>query len=149
LKVKELVKEAIKGIIDGILVIILYLYLLPYALGKIYEALGYSWALPTRSGTFILLTIIIAGLTITARLVKGTIFNPTLRSTANLFGILFVLYIMGNGVITVSGVDAGDFTADITFDMSPIVVVIMFFFAIPGVIIPFIDYFINIHKIQE
>ncbi len=149
MKAEELVKRTISGIIEAIIIILIYLYLFPLVLNKLYSTFGYSYSLfgPSKN-VYLAALIIIVGLGITSKILRGSILSPVLRAAANMIGIIYVLSLMGNGVITVEGLQSGGYTLDVTFDLSPIMIIFFAFFAVPGVIMPFITYYYS-EEIEE
>ncbi|MCE4624508.1 MAG: hypothetical protein F7C35_01405 [Desulfurococcales archaeon] len=142
---------ATRGVIEGLLAIIIYIYLLPQLFMYIYEKLGYSGypGYDIVSSKYLTFIILILGLSTTAKILKKTIFDPILRASANMFGILFVISFLGSGSFTLKNLPAGDFKADITLDLSPLLTVFFIFFVVPSVIAPFIDYFYEMSQSEE
>jgi hypothetical protein len=144
-RLKKAAKEIVKGTIEGALTVILYIYIVPVIFKYIYNSLGYeSPELDLLKPQYLGIMITILGLIVASRVLESTIFEPLLKSTANMIGIVFVIYLLGNGIIEVNNIPSGDFKVDFTFDLAPMIVVFFAFFAVPGVVMPFIRYFLKI-----
>ncbi|MEB2792658.1 MAG: hypothetical protein G5Z42_03755 [Caldisphaeraceae archaeon] len=148
-KIKTMLRQIVLGMIEGIFYSIVYIYLLPY----LYKSFAYSFSsftsVPTLTSfipTSEVLTYIglFIGLEVSAKVLKGTIYNPILKASSSLLGLLIVLIYFGGGVLKVGPIflkNMGD--AYITLNLSLILLIYVAFIAAPGIIIPFIEYFVE------
>ncbi|MCE4627747.1 MAG: hypothetical protein F7C34_01165 [Desulfurococcales archaeon] len=137
------VKEALKGVLDAALLVILYLEIFPLLMERLYESMGYS-APNYVSSVYLTVLVGISILTISARLLRDTFLEPVLRASANLMGILYVLSYLGTDtLVEVNNIPAGDYMLDIKFDLGPLLLIFFGFFVAPGVIMPFISYYVR------
>jgi len=135
-------KRVTRGIANAAITIVLYIYLLPELFNKLYENLGYTPGPLHPTSTYLAFTLIIVGLHTAASLLEESIFEPVLRSSANLFGVIYVLSFLGNGTLSVNNVPAGNGTyVDLEMELGPIMIIFYAFFVAPSMAMPFIDYF--------
>ena len=139
-------RRLVVGAAEGAIIVLIYLYLLPALAGQLLSSLGQEAPSPTGERGYLLIMLTIVGLSVASRVVACTIFSPILQSAGNMFGVIYALSYIGSGVIRVENLSVGNgLYMDVSFDISPIVVVFFAFFAAPSVIIPFLSYFTSEH----
>ena len=144
METRKYAKKLLKGIIESLFTIILYLYIIPELFGNLYASLGLRGAPVGGAGTYtyVALVLIISGLHIAASMLEKTFFEPLLRASANMFGIIYMLSFIGINMISVRNIPVGDgIYVDIDFGMGPLTVIFFAFFVAPGIALPFIEHF--------
>ena len=132
----------LRGLANAAITLVLYMYIFPELFRRLYENLGYSGMPLHATSTYLIFTLLIVGLHTAASLLEGSIFEPVLRSSANMFGVIYVLSFLGNGTISVSNIPVGEKTyIDFEIELGPIMLIFFAFFVVPSVAMPFINYF--------
>ncbi|AFZ70304.1 hypothetical protein Calag_0544 [Caldisphaera lagunensis DSM 15908] len=144
-KIYWIIKQILLGILEGILYSIVYIYLLPFLLTLISSTLSnqitaITSLLPSEIYIYIGLFV---GLDVVARIMKGTIYNPLLRATSSLLGLLIILSYFNNGILSAGPITINGVQAYITLNLSIILLIYIAFIIAPGIIIPFIEYFVE------
>jgi len=144
-KIYWIVKQVFLGILEGIFYSIIYVYFLPYLLTLLSSSLSSQiplLALPFSSEIYIYIGLFV-GLDVVARIMKGTIYNPLLRASSSLLGLLIVLSYFNGGVLSVGPISTNGGQVYMTLDLSLILLIYVAFIIAPGIIIPFIEYFVE------
>lgn len=144
-KIYWIIKQILIGVLEGILYSIIYIYLLPYLFTYLSSSLSSQIApigLPFSSEIYIYIGLFV-GLDVVARIMKGTIYNPLLRASSSLLGLLIVLSYFNGGVLSVGPISTSTGQVYITLDLSLILLIYVAFIIAPGIIIPFIEYFVE------
>ncbi|MCE4607018.1 MAG: hypothetical protein F7B59_06810 [Desulfurococcales archaeon] len=129
----------VSGTLGMVYYVLIYVYLIPMVFS--YLATQLSSQLPPISGGQLAgLALFFLGLSSAASGLKGTIYNPLLRAFSNIFGFFILLYYMNGGEISGSIVMEGA-KLGLFIDLSPIIYIVFAFITVPGIIIPFYDYF--------
>ncbi len=130
------------GIPGAVYYVIIYVYLLPQALSQLSSSMG-GGGIPQITGSQLsVIALFFLGLSGAAAGLKKTIYNPILRAVSNLFGFFILLYYMNGGKLEGSA-ETGTGTLHVFIDISPIIYIVFAFITLPGIIIPFYDYFKN------
>ncbi|MGC9071892.1 MAG: hypothetical protein ACP5HK_04270 [Acidilobus sp.] len=145
---REIAREIAIGIIEGLIYILLYVYLLPALISYLgvlsgQQALKAAYSYPM---SYVIMYIgLFEALSVSARIFRQTVFSPIFRSLLALLGLVIVLYIlesvMPGGVITASYA-LGQARYSFTLSVYPLVLLFLVFLVLPGIILPFVDYFI-------
>ncbi len=148
MEVRELFREALIGVIEGLIYVLLYVYLLPGLVSYLgvlsgQQSLQGAYSYPTM---YVVMYIgIFEALSVAARILRRTVFSPIFRSILALMGLVIVLYllqtVMPGGVIKASYM-IGQANYSFSLSVYPLVLLFVVFLVLPGVILPFIDYFI-------
>jgi len=142
--VDRIVTAILLGILDVIYIVIVFLIVLPYLLAN---ALGpyAQHALPEGTPDYWWISIgILIGLTTAARALKGTIYSPVLRGAASLYAFfLFLSYLEGKTVVTVSGIDVGGATMSFSLDLTPLIFAATVFLLLPSIVSPLLNFFLE------
>ncbi len=88
-----------------------------------------------------MIVLLFIGLSLAATAMKGTIYSPLIGALESILGFEIILYFMNGGIIEASLNYGGPIT--VMLDISPILWEIFLFFTIPGVILPFVEYFVR------
>jgi hypothetical protein len=148
-KIKWIIKQIILGLIEGIFYSIVYIYILPYLYSYVLSSVSYGFSISSLLPSYLTSEILIfiglfMGLEVVARIMKGTIYNPLLRASSSLLGLLIVLSYFNDGILRVGPIpvqSGGD--VFITLDLSLILLIYVAFIAAPGIIIPFVEYYVE------
>jgi pheromone shutdown protein TraB len=136
---KRLTWAIIHGILGMIYYVLIYIYIIPVVFS--FLASKMSSNIPTvTSGELAGLALFFLGLSSASSGLKGTIYNPLLRAFSNIFGFFILVYFMNGGEIA-GTVTIGGGRIGMYIDLAPIIYVAFAFITIPGIIIPFYDYF--------
>ena len=135
----RIIKSIISGILGMLYYVLIYVYIIPVAFSYLTSHL--NTGLPEiTSGQLAGLALFFLGLSSAAAGLKGTIYHPLLRAFSSIFGFFILLHFMNggeiSGSITLNGAELG-----LYMDLSPIIYLVFSFITIPGIIIPFYDYF--------
>jgi len=148
LNAREVVREVIIGVLEGLIYMFLYLYLLP----ALVSYLGVLAGQPSLSVAYsypvaypVAYIGVFESLSVAARILRKTVFSPIFRSLLALIGLVVILYVVGTvmpgGVIS-SSYSAGQAKYSLSLDVYPLVLLFVVSLVLPGVILPFIDYFV-------
>lgn len=131
------------GAIGMIFYVLLYLYILPKAITGLAGDLA-SQVAEAATNTEVLLTfaVFFLGLSTAARALRGSIYQPLLHAISSLVGFFVLLYFTNGGVLD-STIQSGEGMMHIMLDLSPVLYVVFFFMTVPGIVIPFIEYFLR------
>ncbi len=141
MKIKErLLDVLIEGILWSLYYWLLFAILLPWIVSRFMRGLidGIK-AIPISNLTGIIVVFVLLSLAATA--LKGTIYAPLINALESILGFAVVIYLLNGGIISASLSYGGPVT--VTLDISPILMEIFLFFTVPGVVLPFIDYFLE------
>ncbi len=152
--VREVVNEVLFGVIDGLIYVLLYVYIVPLLFDYILSYFSSALSLGTLSqplsvplSELIIVIALFEGIGITSRILRGHILGPTLRALGSLLGLIFVLAvvqdIMPNGVIAGSYALSSNSYVTVKVDIDPLLVAFVAALALPGIVTPFIDYFLT------
>jgi len=148
LNAREVAREVIIGVLEGLVYMLLYLYLLPALvsyLGVLADQPSLSAAYSYPIAYAVAYIGVFEALSVAARVLRKTVFSPIFRSLLALIGLVVVLYVLGTvmpgGVIS-SSYSAGQAKYSLSLDVYPLVLLFVVFLVLPGVILPFIDYFV-------
>ena len=144
-KVYWIIKQVLLGILEGILYAIVYIYLLPYLFTLLSSSLTSQITTLTSflSSEIYIYIGLFVGLDVVARIMKGTIYNPLLRATSSLLGLLIVLSYFNNGILSAGPLSINGGEVYITLNLSIILLIYIAFIIAPGIIVPFIEYFVE------
>ncbi len=135
---KRILDVALGGILWGLYYWLLFTLLIPILVDKFLGGLPQIKLMQTE-GNLTIIMLLFIGLSLAATALKGTIYSPLIRALESILGFEVVLYFMDGGVIRAS-LDYGG-PIIIMLDISPILWEIFLFFTVPGVILPFVEYF--------
>jgi len=142
--VDRIVTAILLGLLDVIYIVIVFLIVLPYLLAN---ALGpyAQHVLPEGTPGYWWVSIgILIGLSTAARALKGTIYSPVLRGAASLYAFfLFLSYLEGKTVVTVSGIDVGGATMSFSLDLTPLIFAATVFLLLPSIVSPLLNFFLS------
>jgi len=142
--VDRIVTAILLGILDVIYIIIVFLIILPYLLAN---ALGpyAQHVLPEETPDYWWISIgILIGLSTAARALKGTVYSPVLRGAASLYAfLLFLSYLEGKTVVTVSGINVGGATMSFSLDLTPLIFAATVFLLLPSIVSPLLNFFLS------
>lgn len=141
MNIKErLLDVLVEGILWSLYYWLLFAILLPWLISRFMggliegiEAISIS-NLAGMIAVFVLLSL-------AATALKGTIYAPLINALESVLGFAIIVYLLNGGIISASLNYGGPVTA--TLDISPILMEIFLFFTVPGVVLPFIDYFLE------
>ncbi len=141
---KRALKNLIGGIVDALVAIIIFLYLLPLVFKLLLSKLG-ATEIPIELFTpeYYVILFTVVGLSVVSKTLKGTIFRPVLASAANMLAFIYVVSFLGAGLIHIENIRIEGLIVSATLDLGMIMIIMLAFFAIPSVIMPFITYFIQ------
>ena len=91
-----------------------------------------------------IIVLLFIGLSLAATALKGTIYSPLIGALESILGFAVILYFMNGGIIEASLNYGGPVT--VMLDISPILWEIFLFFTIPGVVLPFVEYFMEMRE---
>jgi len=139
----RIAKAVAYGAVGMLFYVLMYLYLLPRAIAGLTGDLG-SGIAEAASNRDVLLTfaVFFLGLSAAARALRGSIYQPLLHAISSLVGFFVLLYFTNGGVLE-STIGSSGGTMRVMLDISPVLYVVFFFMTVPGIIIPFIEYFLR------
>ena len=158
MRAASVAREIVLGILEGVIFVLLYIYLLPSLLDALRLMLTayYGAALPpsyqpiTPSLTQpleIMLIGLVEAFAVASRVFKGTIFGPVFRAFESLLGFLVVAYlanaVLPGGRIAASYSPAQGMKVYISLGVYPLLAAFLVLVVLPGVVAPFIDYFVS------
>ncbi len=127
------------GVLGMIYYVAIYLYIIPVVFNYLAQQVSSGFPELT-TGQLAGFALFFLGLSSAAAGLRGTIYNPILRAVSNLFGFFILVYYMNggelSGTVAVEGARIGLF-----INLSPIIYLVFAFITVPGIIIPFYDYY--------
>ncbi len=140
---KQMLRNTISGILEALLVIVIFLYVLPILFNLLLQKYGGGTQVPIEmySAKYYAILFTVLGLSVASKALKGTIFRPILSSAGNLLAFLYALSFIGTGVITVENIEVSGMLLSVSIDLGIIMIIMLAFFAVPAVVMPFITYF--------
>ena len=136
---KRIAKSVISGFLGMIYYVLIYVYIIPVVFSYLTSQMNSELPVLTSS-QLAGLALFFLGLSSAAVGLKGTIYHPLLRALSSIFGFFILLYFMNGGEITGSLTMNGA-RLGLYMDISPIIYLVFAFITIPGIVIPFYDYF--------
>jgi hypothetical protein len=138
---KRIVWAIGNGVLGMIYYVAIYMYFIPQVFNYLAQQVSSNFPELT-SGQVAGFALFFLGLSSAAAGLRGTIYNPILRAVSNIFGFFILIYYMNggklSGTVTIEGARIGLF-----INLSPIIYLIFAFITVPGIIIPFYEYYIK------
>jgi len=141
MNIKErLLDVLVEGILWSLYYWLLFAILLPWLISRFMGGLiGGIEAISISNLAGMIAVFVLLSLAATA--LKGTIYAPLINALESVLGFAIIVYLLNGGIISASLNYGGPVT--VTLDISPILMEIFLFFTVPGVVLPFIDYFLE------
>ena len=129
-----------EGVLWGIYYWLLFAVVIPLLISRLLGGLAAEELVP-ETGELTGLVFLFMGLSLASTALKGTIYSPLIGALESILGFAVVVYLLDGGVVSVSLNYAGP--VSVTLDLSPILMEVFLFFTLPGVVLPFVDYFLR------
>ncbi len=148
MNLREVAREAVVGVIEGLVYVLLYVYLLPLLIsymGVLAGQPGIESAYSAPVANLVTYIAVFEALSVTSRVMRNSVFSPIFRSILALTGLVVVLYIMQTvmpGGLIMSSYAYGQARYSLSLSVYPLILIFVVFLVLPGVIMPFIDYFV-------
>jgi len=139
---RRLAGSVLVGLAQGAAYYVVIVYLIPYLYASLAEGLGApAGALQPPSRALVGLGLMLVGISVAARALRGNVASPLLSGLAVLLSYAITVYLMGGGTVRVEGLRVGDATVDASLDLDPLLAVAFVFYVIPGILIPLAEHF--------
>ncbi len=129
-----------EGVLWGIYYWLLFAVVIPLLISRLLGRLAAEELVP-ETGELTGLVFLFMGLSLASTALKGTIYSPLIGALESILGFAVVVYLLDGGVVSVSLNYAGP--VSVTLDLSPILMEVFLFFTLPGVVLPFVEYFLR------
>ena len=129
-----------EGVLWGIYYWLLFAVVIPLLISRLLGGLAAEELVP-ETGELTGLVFLFMGLSLASTALKGTIYSPLIGALESILGFAVVVYLLDGGVVSVSLNYAGP--VSVTLDLSPILMEVFLFFTLPGVVLPFVEYFMK------
>ncbi|MDK2384524.1 MAG: hypothetical protein QI199_06940 [Candidatus Korarchaeota archaeon] len=129
-----------EGILWGVYYWLLFAVIIPLLVNRLLGGIVSEVIVP-ETGELTGLIFLFMGLSLAAAALRGTIYSPLIGALESILGFAVVVYFLDGGVVSVS-LDYGG-PISVTLDLSPILMEVFLFFTLPGVVLPFVEYFIK------
>ncbi len=129
-----------EGVLWGIYYWLLFAVVIPLLISRLLGGLAAEELVP-ETGELTGLVFLFMGLSLASTALKGTIYSPLIGALESILGFAVVVYLLDGGVVSVSLNYAGP--VSVTLDLSPILMEVFLFFTLPGVVLPFVEYFLR------
>ncbi len=130
----------VDGILWGIYYWLLFAVVIPLLVNRLLGGIASEVIVP-ETGELTGLIFLFMGLSLAATALRGTIYSPLIGALESILGFAVVVYLLDGGIVSVSLNYGGPIS--VTLDLSPILMEIFLFFTLPGVVLPFVDYFMG------
>jgi len=138
---KERLKDVLaEGILWGVYYWLLFAVIIPLLVNRLLGGIASEVIVP-ETGELTGLIFLFMGLSLTATALRGTIYSPLIGALESILGFAVVVYFLDGGIVSVS-LDYGG-PISVTLDLSPILMEVFLFFTLPGVVLPFVEYFLK------
>ncbi len=137
---ERLIDVLAEGVLWGIYYWLLFAVVIPLLVSRLLGGLAAEEFVP-ETGELTGLVFLFMGLSLASTALKGTIYSPLIGALESILGFAVVVYLLDGGVVSVSLDYAGP--VSVTLDLSPILMEVFLFFTLPGVVLPFVDYFLR------
>ncbi len=129
-----------EGILWGLYYWLLFAIVIPRLVDTFLGGLVSETTSPSE-GELTWLIFLFLGLSIAADALRGTIYSPLIGALESILGFAVVVHFLNGGAISVSLNLGGPIS--VTLDLSPVLMEIFLFFTLPGVVLPFVEYFMK------
>ncbi len=129
-----------EGILWGVYYWLLFAVIIPLLVNRLLGGIASEVIVP-ETGELTGLVFLFMGLSLAATALRGTIYSPLIGALESILGFAVVVYFLDGGVVSVS-LDYGG-PISVTLDLSPILMEVFLFFTLPGVVLPFVEYFLK------
>ncbi len=136
---ERLLNVLVEGLLWGLYYWLLFAIVLPKLVNRFLGGLVEAEAAP--GGEFMGLVFLFFGLSLAATALKGTLYAPLVKALESILGFAIVAYFLNGGVVSATINYGGQVT--VVLDLSPILYEIFLFFTVPGVVLPFVEYFLQ------
>ena len=130
----------VKGVLWGAYYWLLFAVIIPLLVNRLLGGIASGVIVP-ETGELTGLIFLFMGLSLAATALRGTIYSPLIGALESILGFAVVVYFLDGGVVSVS-LDYGG-PISVTLDLSPILMEVFLFFTLPGVVLPFVEYFLR------
>jgi len=129
-----------EGILWGVYYWLLFAVIIPLMVNRLLGEIASEVIVP-ETGELTGLIFLFMGLSLAATALRGTIYSPLIGALESILGFAVVVYFLDGGIVSVS-LDYGG-PISVTLDLSPILMEVFLFFTLPGVVLPFVEYFLK------
>ncbi len=129
-----------EGILWGVYYWLLFAVIIPLLVNRLLGGIASEVIVP-ETGELTGLVFLFMGLSLAATALRGAIYSPLIGALESILGFAVVVYFLDGGVVSVS-LDYGG-PISVTLDLSPILMEVFLFFTLPGVVLPFVEYFLK------